>query len=319
MLERRADSVQQREEVSTPEILGPLWFFNALQIIGFTLNILIVLIVAVNNRRVRRTALWYMFMSGWVFWCIAYAILFLVGYQGSQKPPTGLCLFQAALIYALPPCMALFTLAILTQLYCAMHSSIKHGRPIQHINAVCTFVPLVAFAGVFIEVLVVGIKDPGTVTRDTTLMYCNTKNSTPAKISSLIVGVASILMLILESVVIITLFNYWNAFVRIREVPGNILSGTMAFRITVFSFMPMIALVLSVVAVLSKNASAISHVAIAFLPTVAAIVFGTQKDVLSAWMFWKTDPAISPNEAVPQASSIGVPPLVRKEVMVSEV
>ncbi|KAL0060557.1 hypothetical protein AAF712_012677 [Marasmius tenuissimus] len=118
-------------------------------------------------------------------------------------------------------------------------------------------------------------------------------------------------------VVIVTLFNYWSTFTRIRAVPGNVLSGTMAFRVTIFSFMPMVALLLSAVAIFNKGSQGPSNVAIAFLPTVAALIFGTQKDVLSSLAFWKPSP--TPNQAVPQASSAGVPPLVRKEVIVSEV
>ncbi|KAF9264614.1 hypothetical protein L218DRAFT_233482 [Marasmius fiardii PR-910] len=65
---------------------------------------------------------------------------------------------------------------------------------------------------------------------------------TPVNVSASFVGLTSLAMLVLESVVLVTLFRHWNTLARIREVPGNVLSGTMAFRVTVFSFMPMIAL-----------------------------------------------------------------------------
>ncbi|KAJ8074955.1 hypothetical protein PM082_019282 [Marasmius tenuissimus] len=285
---QRAEPVT-REGIQSENVLGPLWFFNTLQILGFALNTIVVLTVAINNKQIRRTAVWYMFMVGWVLWCTAHALLMLAGYQGSEEPPTAFCLFQAALVYAFPPGMALLTLAILAQLYAVMHATIRQRCPPENINILFVSVPLVAFSGIFVQVLVVGIRDPAMVTRDATLMYCNTKSTTPPKTSALIVGLASVMMLILESFVIVALVNHWGTIARFRQVPGNVLSGTMAFRVTIFSFMPMIALILSVVAVLSEHASAISHVAIAFLPTIAALIFGTQKDVLKPWKFGKKD------------------------------
>ncbi|KAG7085813.1 hypothetical protein E1B28_003351 [Marasmius oreades] len=332
----RAGSTSDLKLPNAAQVQGPLWFFNALQLIGFTLNLTIILTVALNHKRVRRTTVWYLFMSSWVLWCIAYGLLFILGYQGSQLPPPGLCLFQSALVYALPPFGALLTFGILAQLYCAMHISLHQRRPHKYVNVFITAIPFIVFSAVFIEVIVVilfrvrvsmkqlitllvtqlGVGDMDSVARNAPQMYCNLKNKTPAKLSALAVGLTSCAMLVLESLVLVTLFRHWDAFVRIREVPGNVLSGTMALRVTVFSFMPMIALLLSVVSVLSTDfsTSAISNVAVAF-----SLVFGTQKDVISSLIFWRADDKKLENERVAHASSLGVPPIVRKEVFVSEV
>ncbi|KAJ8074962.1 hypothetical protein PM082_019289 [Marasmius tenuissimus] len=309
-------AIMKREDVlpEPPETPASLWAFNILQILGFTLNMFVILIVAVNNKRVRRTIVWYLFISGWIVWCVVYGLLFILGYQGAQEPPPGLCSFQAAAIYAFPPSMALLTLGILTQLYCALYASIRQRRPIEHANKLIVSVPVAAFVGVFVAGLAIGIRYPESIQRDDTMMYCNSSVRILFNIAALLVGIASVLMLILESIVIVTLFNFWSAFTRIRAVPGNVLSGTMAFRVTIFSFMPMAALLLSAIAMFNKGPQGPSNVAIAFLPTVAALIFGTQKDVLSSWALWKR--GSSPNET-PQASSVGLPPLVRKEVIVS--
>ncbi|KAL0575465.1 hypothetical protein V5O48_006500 [Marasmius crinis-equi] len=126
-------------------------------------------------------------------------------------------------------------------------------------------------------------------------MYCNIQRATPSpgKISAVVVGVAAVAMFVVEGFVVATLYKNWNRLKRTRNSPGSILSGTMAVRIIVFSFMPMLALGLSVVIVAANSDSAAPHIVIAFLPTGAALVFGTQKDVLSSWVFWRKERPVS--------------------------
>ncbi|KAK1227476.1 hypothetical protein PQX77_009539 [Marasmius sp. AFHP31] len=227
----------------SPEILGPLWVFNVLQVIGFTLNWLI-LATAVISKEVNRTRVWHLFMTGWVFWCIAHALLFITGHQVGQDPPAGLCLFQAALIYAFPPCMELLTLGILAKLYCAMYAAIKERPSPQYLNTVVHYGPFIVFVGVFIEALVVGQMNPGSVMKDESLMHCNIQNAVPSpgRITAVIVGIGAVGMVILEGFVVATLYRNWNTLKRMRNSPGNVLSGTMAVRISVFSIMPLVAL-----------------------------------------------------------------------------
>ncbi|EEB95997.1 hypothetical protein MPER_04944 [Moniliophthora perniciosa FA553] len=95
-------------------------------------------------------------------------------------------------------------------------------------------------------------------------------------VSALLVGVTSIAMLVLEAVVFTTLFKHWAAFKRIRATPGSIISVTMIVRISIFAFLPMLALGLSVQSVVSKSnpsSNSQANVAVAVLPTAAALIF----------------------------------------------
>ncbi|KAK7035386.1 hypothetical protein VNI00_011917 [Paramarasmius palmivorus] len=175
--------------------LSLLYTYDALQLIGFALNAVIV-ITAFISTKVRRTTVWYSFMSAWVLWCISYSLL--LGYQLEGSPPFSLCLFQAGTIYAAPPCNALLTLGILAQLYISLSATIKQRRPPSWINATILAVPIVVYLSVFVGVMALGLSDRDRVVRDTSRMYCNLSGGIASSISAALVGLASLAMLILE-------------------------------------------------------------------------------------------------------------------------
>lgn len=85
-------------EADTPD-LQLIVAFNVLQIVGFLLLVPVIL-TAWLSPRVRRTSTWFSFVLSWVLSSVAYFIL--MGQQTGPPPNAGVCLFQAALIYATP-------------------------------------------------------------------------------------------------------------------------------------------------------------------------------------------------------------------------
>lgn len=80
--------------------------FDVLQIVGFLLLVPVVL-TAWRSPRVQRTSTWFAFVLSWVLSSVAFVII--VGQQTGPAPMAGVCLFQAALIYATP---ALYVCAV---------------------------------------------------------------------------------------------------------------------------------------------------------------------------------------------------------------
>ncbi|KAK1227464.1 hypothetical protein PQX77_009527 [Marasmius sp. AFHP31] len=136
---------------------GKLFTFNALQILGFVLCTL-VFVTAVLSKTVRRTSLWFCFMGAWIPWCAVHSLLFLTGYQAEDKPPFGLCLLQASLVYAFPPCVMLLNVGVLTQMYLLVRAGIsRHDPPKRTTRIFCVIVIAIALT-IVLGVLAVSIQ-----------------------------------------------------------------------------------------------------------------------------------------------------------------
>ncbi len=84
-------------ETGFPASLFYVTLFDILQGLLFSL-LLLVFLTAQFSSTVKRTKTWFMFIGSIVEWCAAFLILF--GHQIGDRPPVGLCAFQAAVIYS---------------------------------------------------------------------------------------------------------------------------------------------------------------------------------------------------------------------------
>ncbi len=84
-------------ETGFPVSLVYVTLFDILQGLLFSL-LLLVFLTAQMSSTVKRTKTWFMFIGSIVEWCAAYLVLF--GHQIGDRPPVGLCAFQAAVIYS---------------------------------------------------------------------------------------------------------------------------------------------------------------------------------------------------------------------------
>jgi hypothetical protein len=265
--------------------LSFIWVFNTLQIVGLVSITALTLIVRFSSS-IKRALTWYIFMIGWIVWCISYFLL--AGQQTGDCPAFGFCLFQAALVYAGPPANACACLAILLQLYFSMDSAPNkipsHPWKVKLLFAA----PPVVFALVFIEILVYGLLHPDQVQRDTTGMFCGISNGLPTRISAALVAIFSLVMLFYEVRTFTALYRNWSLFRRLqitKESTG--VSVALIVRVSIFSFLPILALGISVASAVLTTSSTMAHLVTASLPSAAVIIFGTQQDILSALRFWK--------------------------------
>lgn len=84
----------------TPGISTQLVFvYNALLITGLVLQLPVVL-TAWLSPRIQRSSTWFPFLGSWIVSSLVY--LLLVGQQTGPPPFFGLCVTQAALVYAVP-------------------------------------------------------------------------------------------------------------------------------------------------------------------------------------------------------------------------
>ncbi|KAJ7126937.1 hypothetical protein C8R44DRAFT_108998 [Mycena epipterygia] len=268
--------------------------FNFLQIFGF-LTLGIIVLTAWLSPRVHRTSAWYLFMGSWMFFCLSYFII--VGQQVGAEPPFGVCVTQAAMIYAAPPLTSCVSLAFLLQLYSTVSSVLRSDRISRTWTIFLHTFPFVVYFALFCETLIIGLVNRHEVARDISGMFCHLTNSFQVKITAGVVILAMITMLVYEALTVAVLYRNWTAFQRLRVRSNNAVSLPLMVRVTIFSFLPMVAMVISTLTFVpnspttSSIGDAQSNLVVA-LPTAAAVIFGTQRDILDAWIFWKKAPVL---------------------------
>ncbi|KAF7430327.1 hypothetical protein PC9H_006032 [Pleurotus ostreatus] len=139
------------------------------------------------------------------------------------------------------------------------------------------------------EVLILGLKERELVKRDRTLMFCHIDSTIPAYVTGVVViCVILIAMGFVASIAI---------YIRRHMAASRLFQGRqvvniqkMVFRFGVFTILPVFGLALSITQVSSKRsglADGILTITIGTLPAGAALIFGTQSDIMRVWMFWK--------------------------------
>ncbi|KAJ7650201.1 hypothetical protein FB45DRAFT_887245 [Roridomyces roridus] len=291
--------------------LALLAIFNFFQIFGF-LSLGIVVLTAWLSPTIHRTPAWYSFMATWMWFCVSYFLI--AGQQVGPEPEFGVCVVQASLVYAGPPLTSCASLALLLQLYFTVSAVLKNQRINRVWSIMLLIFPYTIHLLFFLETLALGLSHQGEIARDLSGMFCHLTNSLQAKITAIVVILAMVAMLVYEGLTAIVLYRNWAAFQRLRVRSNSDISLPLIVRVTLFSFLPMVAMGVSTLSLFPDNPGPVFegqiNLVVAFLPAAAAVIFGTQRDILNAWMFWKSTSsstgqiAGNPSSSVPKDSPV---------------
>ncbi|KAI3615459.1 hypothetical protein WG66_011898 [Moniliophthora roreri] len=232
---------------------------------------------------VQRHPTWYSFIASWIISCFSYSLLFFGGQLFAPKPSLGLCTAQASLVYGAPPITATATLGLVTQIWFSVHSALR-GRTFTRQRLwgiVILFAPYILFVCIFTESLVIALVQPKSVRRTGSGMYCNTGVPIPGRLSAALVSVVLLIALGIEIRIIIALRRNY------KDLKSNAQTMNLIIRVLAFTLFGVIAIVLGVYFTFTVHHGAELNVLVSTLPVAAVLVFGTQKDLLQAWMFWK--------------------------------
>ncbi|KAG5717414.1 hypothetical protein E4T56_gene7689 [Termitomyces sp. T112] len=211
----------------------------------------------------------------------------IVGHQIGPEPPYGRCLAQAVLIYAAPPMCALGHTCLVIDYYILV-SSLTFGKkaPNHLVFRMLLAIPWIAF-GLLIYITLLLISDPSVVRRNGNHFYCFVKNQTPFVVSAVTIFVAFVAIIAVKVHTAIILRRHWSAFKMSVTSEKPYLSLSMFVRMSIFTAMSFIAAGLDMSAVyrLGDNTAGWA-ITLIVIPTLAALVFGTQRDILQAWVFW---------------------------------
>ncbi|KAF9477902.1 hypothetical protein BDN70DRAFT_77027 [Pholiota conissans] len=262
--------------------------FDALYIIGVVF-LGVILVTVGRSFHIKRASTWFMFIFSWFLTSLVN--LLILGQQTGPQPGQGICLLQATLIYGTPVFAALYAVAFLLQVHFSIRNAIMGSSTALSKTQVTLIhaLPCFSFCAIVIETLTLGLMNPETVERDPSGMYCHLSSAIPRQVTAAITIAAMITFLILGFVVFFKLRRRWQA-VRAMSFEKAIsqpqISPDVATRVLIFSFCPIIALALSSIQYIphySADANQLNMI-LAVLPIVAGLIFGSQRDILRAWM-----------------------------------
>ncbi|KAF9071791.1 hypothetical protein BDP27DRAFT_1321357 [Rhodocollybia butyracea] len=260
---------------------------------------------------INRSRTWYSFCISWAISSFVYCLLFFSGEQFNldENPSYGTCLVQAALSYSSPPLTGATTLALLWDVWWTFRTATM-GKRASGKTAMLSLliVPYASWIVLTIGFLVVGGVNPQLVLRDLTIApFCYLNHPFPPIFVCIITLALALAVLVL---LIRLAINMRRIRKQIRQshvrpsrnliLPhdtgdtkgkGNSSHGrnkqqlsALSIRLAVFSLGGLIALTISVVFVINREAGVWTDLAIATLPVLGFFIFGSQKDFLQLWL-----------------------------------
>ncbi|KAJ7218232.1 hypothetical protein B0H12DRAFT_1153383 [Mycena haematopus] len=263
--------------------------FNILSVLGFIL-LAIVLFTALLSPAVKRVSTWYSCMLSWMAFCITPFLV--IGHQTPVDPPPSfaLCAIDSALMYASRPLAAFGTLSLILQMYLNVTTRLKHGKARPGSVFVLLVIPPILYLIMFLWTFILGIANPEQVEMELGGFYCHINIASPAIAGACLVGLATSVALVIEVMIVILLCRHWRAFRALQHRDEHAVSLSIIIRMSVFAFLPMVGLVLSF---LTYDPSLLNKIfppynlLIASFPTAAALIFGSQTDIVHVWIFWR--------------------------------
>ncbi|KAJ7850756.1 hypothetical protein B0H13DRAFT_2086641 [Mycena leptocephala] len=277
------------QSFSDPSLQIWVMAFNILSGIGFLAPAAVFFTVLLSPS-VKRVSTWYSYILAWMVFCITPFLV--IGHQTHFDPPPSFapCVVDSALMYASPDRSP--------QLYLNVSTRLNRGEVRPESVYVLLVIPpmlcLIMFIWIFIERLLSyrGIVIPDQVELEPGGFYCHLSGQLPAIVGGVLVGFATTAALVVEVLIVTLLCRNWRAFRALQRCGDHGGSLSIIIRVSVFAILPIIGLALSFTAYVPNLVEKIFvpyNLLLASLPLAAAVIFGSQADILNVWMFWRED------------------------------
>ncbi|KAJ7180735.1 hypothetical protein C8R46DRAFT_1070436 [Mycena filopes] len=271
--------------------------FNAFSFVGVS-SLTLVAATAYFSSSVHRSGLWFRHILAWIVYSSSF--LLLVGRQLGPAPPFGLCLVQAGLIHAAPTLPTLSAFCFVVDLYIGLSAVVHRKRKIRPaLSKFLLMFPTMVYVGLFLGTLLF-IQDTGVVQRDASShLYCHITSPTPALVSGAIVISTGLFIFPLEIWIAIVLCRNWVAFRRSSQASLDPhVSLTMFIRVALFTVMSMTGVGLSSISLGSPNSvKPYWSLILPIVPIIAAVIFGSQQDIMRCWVFWREPEQVPPHNS----------------------
>ncbi|KAK0443892.1 uncharacterized protein EV420DRAFT_1013207 [Desarmillaria tabescens] len=263
--------------------------YDILSFLGFFF-LLAVLLPAAFSKKIKRRRTWFSLIISWMMFAFSY--LCLVGNQsGGDEPHFGTCLFQTLLVYSVPPLVASTGFYFILDMYLELRNTIFRGSDVSSAyRDSMVLTPWVLWV-LMIMTTAFLINDPTQISRESTDMYCHSNTGAQLAVTLCVTFPLAASCILLEVLMAHLLYRHWTIFRRYcvdkaSDSRSGRISLSMIIRIFCFTSVPLAALGLaSFVAAHQMESNATWNILLASLPILAALSFGTQKDIIRAWMF----------------------------------
>jgi len=267
------------------EGFGPLLnAFNVLQLLGLIGSVLC--LISARFSSVPRQAPWWNFMFSWVVFCTSYLLLFFAGQAYDSEPDLPLCVLQSSLTYAVSPLACATALGLVIQLWFNVKKTLS-GQTIRgerYWRIVLLVMPYVIFIALILESTVISLTIPDA--KFSSVSYCSLETHThaPGQVTSALDVILAIPIVVLNFIIYLHFRKHWS---MLRS--GKFAS--MFARVSAFTLFGLVAVIIGVlfftISGSSNTALLELDIILAIIPVAAVLIFGSHKDLLEVWMFWR--------------------------------
>ncbi|KAK0434329.1 hypothetical protein EV421DRAFT_1909447 [Armillaria borealis] len=258
--------------------------FNSSLVISLVL-LTAVLLPALISKHMYRMRIWYALICSAMVYCVSF--LLLVGYQiGPEEPPIGLCVAQTAMVYAAPVLVVSYALSFSMELLLGIQAYSRGLDMKSSTHIPLLIFPLFVYVVVIIEGLVLALTNKNEVERDPTMFYCHLHSSTPALISAVVITIEAGLMIILEVITGILLYQRKTHLGRRDSVTASDAPFPVGLFIRKIVYTMNIGFALGLYAFILANpnkSNARWSLLLTGPPLVTALIFGPHRDISRFW------------------------------------
>jgi len=266
----------------------PIIIFDTVAVVA-TISLALTLAPAVFSANVHRSKPWYSMITTMMVFPLLYLLNVGSQFNNEAAPPIGLCILQTGFIYAGPPACTISVLCFLTDMTLGLRARLFNVKRSKFFASTLIVLPSIIFACVFFEAIALVDANRG-VHFDDTHMFCESDHSGPqVKISAVLTLISLLLTLVMEGWAVSLLYRNWAAVRNYRRTHTDLQLSVM-IRLGVFTLVVGLAAVLGAIALPNNQVGGgVWNIFIVTVPLLAALAFGTRRDIISAYAFWKKD------------------------------
>ncbi|PBK94824.1 hypothetical protein ARMGADRAFT_68068 [Armillaria gallica] len=138
--------------------------------------------------------------------------------------------------------------------------------------------PYLIWFGIFVGILVSGIKQPQLVRKALNGTYCDVKSHIPSKVSSLVVVISTLGVITISAFVVVQLYR------NRRRLGSSTEYAAAAVRVVTFGLVGLLALIVSAIWVFTNRQGSAFDIVLALVPNFGVVIFGSQADIMRVWM-----------------------------------
>ncbi|KAF9446823.1 hypothetical protein P691DRAFT_803370 [Macrolepiota fuliginosa MF-IS2] len=267
--------------------------FDVLVFLAILLLVLALVPPFVFKNAARRKT-WSTLMLSMLIFSVGEALL--VGRQTGVPPNAAICLIQAAVNYATPPFCAAAMISYTANIYisiCRMFTFATWEGPEPNNTVVLVLLPWIIFFLILLEALFVIGMPRSTAVRTSPNpelpgLYCHTNRLAPLLVSAIAVVLAGLVVIGFQTATGRVLYKNWIK-VKNLSVRSTIYRYIDAFiRSLAFMVVAILGTALGLVATSTPGETHFGYaILLPLLPIASALIFGTYKDILSFYFFWR--------------------------------